>query len=90
MRTFPKRWSTIKRLTTQTLGTSVWQPRFWEHAIRDETDFNRHFHYIHWNPVKHRLRQRPLDWPYSTFHRYLKQGIYTDDWCDTSPDMDLE
>jgi putative transposase len=25
----------------------VWQPRFWEHMIRDETDFDRHFDYIH-------------------------------------------
>lgn len=87
---FSKRWSTIKRLTTQAIGESVWQPRFWEHLIRDETDFQRHFDYVHWNPVKHQLAQRALDWPYSTFHRYLKQGIYTADWCDMSPDLDLD
>ncbi len=87
---FSKRWSTIKRLTTQTIGESIWQERFWEHLIRDETDFQRHFDYIHWNPVKHGLAQRALDWPYSTFHRHLKQGVYTADWCDTSPDLDLE
>src|SRR5262245_46823386 len=23
----------------------VWQPRFWEHMIRDETDYDRHFDY---------------------------------------------
>jgi putative transposase len=87
---FSKRWSTIKRLTTQALGKAVWQARFWEHLIRDEADFQRHFDYIHWNPVKHGLAQRALDWPYSTFHRHLKRGIYTADWCDLSPDLDLE
>ncbi len=30
-----------------------WQRRFWEHLIRDETDFRQHIDYIHWNPVKH-------------------------------------
>jgi putative transposase len=87
---FSKRWSTLKRLTTQALGQTVWQARFWKHLIRDEADFQSHFNYIHWNPVKHELVQRAIDWPYSTFHRYLKQGIYTPDWCDQSPDLDLE
>ena len=87
---FSIRWATIKRLTTQAVGRSVWQERFWEHLIRDEADFQRHFDYIHWNPVKHALVQRAVDWPYSTFHRYLRQGIYSTDWCDLSPDLDLE
>lgn len=32
---------------------AFWQRRFWEHQIRDESDFRRHVDYIHWNPVKH-------------------------------------
>ena len=32
--------------------STIWQRRFWEHEIRDQEDFNRHFDYIHWNPVK--------------------------------------
>src|SRR5437016_4337028 len=31
----------------------VWQRRFWEHAIRDDSDFERHVDYIHSNPAKH-------------------------------------
>ena len=58
----------------------VWQRRFWEHVIRDEGDLERHFDYIHYNPVKHRLVQRPADWPYSTFRQYVKRGFYSLDW----------
>ena len=87
---FSNRWSSIKRLTTQALGRSVWQARFWEHAIRDERDYAAHVDYVHWNPVKHGHARRAIDWPYSTFHRYLKQGIYTADWCDMRVDMDLD
>jgi len=61
--------------------SAVWQRRFWEHAIRDELDYARHFDYIHVNPLKHGLVQRVIDWPHSTFHRHVKKGIYPLDWC---------
>ncbi len=57
-----------------------WQRRFWEHAIRDDEDFQRHMDYIHWNPVKHAYVTNPIDWPYSTFHRLVAQGLYPSDW----------
>jgi putative transposase len=59
---------------------TIWQRRFWEHTIRDEEDLAKHFDYIHYNPVKHGLVQRVRDWPYSSFHRLVKQGIYPIDW----------
>lgn len=49
----------------------MWQRRFWEHQIRDPDDFNRHVEYIHWNPVKHGHETCVIDWPCSTFHRYI-------------------
>jgi putative transposase len=58
----------------------LWQRRFWEHQIRDENDFARHGDYIHWNPVKHGLVTRACDWPYSTFHRLVREGRHLPDW----------
>jgi putative transposase len=58
----------------------IWQRRFWEHTIRDQRGFNHRFHYIHGNPVKHGYVKRPGDWPYSSFHRAVRQGIYPADW----------
>ena len=63
----------------------VWQSRFWEHTIRDEDDFARHVDYIHYNPVKHGLTQTARDWPHSSFHRYVKQGLLSEDWGGTAP-----
>jgi putative transposase len=60
--------------------TGIWQRRFWEHAIRDEADFQRHVDYIHFNPVKHGYVTRVCDWPYSSFHRYVKNGLLPRDW----------
>lgn len=54
--------------------SGLWQRRFWEHQIRDDADFARHADYIHWNPVRHGLVNRAVDWPYSTFHRFVCDG----------------
>lgn len=49
-------------------------------AISDESDFARHCDYIHSNPVRHGLCQQAADWKYSSFHRYVVQGVYSVDW----------
>ncbi|MBD2256493.1 transposase [Pseudanabaena sp. FACHB-2040] len=59
---------------------AVWQRRFWEHQIRDETDFANHVDYIHYNPVRHGLVISPQSWPYSSFSRYVEAGKYLSDW----------
>ncbi|HEY5602579.1 MAG TPA: transposase [Gammaproteobacteria bacterium] len=61
---------------------TIWQRRFWEHQIRDETDYQRHMDYIHFNPVKHGLVKQVKDWPYSTFHKYVANGLYPENWGD--------
>jgi putative transposase len=71
-----------KRKRAQT----VWQPRFWEHQIRDERDYENHCDYIHWNPVKHGLVSRVGDWSYSSFHRFVHSGIYPQNWTETPKD----
>jgi putative transposase len=90
---YPIRLSLIKRRFTTALAQAgagparrpngehaLWQRRFWEHTIRDETDYARHVDYIHFNPVKHRLVARVRDWPYSSFHQYVRRGDLPEDW----------
>ena len=91
---FSMRWGLIKANFSRAIGKGerrsqsrlargergIWQRRFWEHLIRDQDDFNRHVDYIHWNPVKHGWVRRVADWPHSTFHNYLKRGVYRADW----------
>jgi putative transposase len=58
----------------------IWQRRFWVHTISNEEDLRRHIDYIHYNPVKHGYVKCVSDWPYSTFHAYVKKGIYAHNW----------
>ena len=85
---FPLRWRLIKRRTTMAAGHgNLWQPRFWEHLIRDDRDFRNHLEYIHYNPVKHGHVGTPKDWPWSSFHRYVREGVYEPDWGSTAPEL---
>ncbi len=94
---FPKRWRLIKSRFTRAVvasGTPIgsrsdgeralWQRRYWEHTIRDDEDFSRHVDYIHFNPVKHGLVTRIRDWPYSSFHAYVRHNALPEDWAATS------
>jgi putative transposase len=65
--------------------SDVWHRRFWEHTITDDDDFEQHLHYIHYNPVKHGFVRCPHLWPYSSFSRWVKDGLYDGLWgcgCD--------
>jgi len=69
--------------------STIWQRRFWEHQIRDEIDFERHVDYIHVNPVKHRYVDSVWEWSHSTFHRYVREGVYPRDWGGSRDISDL-
>lgn len=72
----------------------LWQHRFWDHVIRNENDYEGHFHYIHYNPVKHGYVTTPEDWPHSSYRYYMEEGYYQIGWGYTEPEgvkgMNLE
>lgn len=59
---------------------AIWQRRFWEHTVRNSADLQRCVDYVHFNPVKHGLVQAVKDWPYSSFHRAVRNGNLAADW----------
>jgi putative transposase len=65
----------------------IWQRRYWEHTLRNEHDFERHCDYIHFNPVKHGHARAAVEWPHSSFHRFVKLGIYPANWAN-GPESD--
>ena len=67
----------------------LWQRHFWEHAIRDDRDFENHVAYIHFNPVKHGHALRPVDWPHSSIHKYIERGVLNADWA-IAPEIDAQ
>ena len=92
---FAMRWRLIKTMFSRSVERGerrsasrstksergIWQRRFWEHTLRDENDFERHCHYIHFNPVKHGHVSAPSQWQYSSFHRFVRLGVYPMNWA---------
>ena len=94
---FSTRWQMVKTAFSRRIpayvkangSKTLWQPRFYEHCLRDESDFHKHLDYIHYNPVKHGLVATPGEWPYSSFKRFVNFGLYPCNWGDVAPaDMD--
>jgi len=91
---YPSRWQRIKgrfsracpagEVISASRGRKrergIWHRRYWEHTLRDDRDFASHVDYIHYNPVKHGHAGRVLDWPHSSFHRFVREGILPCDW----------
>jgi putative transposase len=90
---FDQRWRSIKSRFSRAIAAAgapatlnkngaydVWQPRYWEHTIRDERDLEHHVAYIHYNPVKHGHVSKVAAWPHSSFHRYVRMGMLPEDW----------
>jgi len=44
-----------------------WQKRYYDFNVRNHEQFVEKVHYIHWNPVRRGLCERPEDWPWSSF-----------------------
>ena len=98
---YSTRWAVIKNAVSRFAGVStvsadttsrikhrdsaIWQRHFYEHEIRNERDFERHMDYVHFNPVRHGHAASAAEWPYSTFHRYVREGVYAPDWGGTEP-----
>jgi putative transposase len=97
---FPSRWRDIKIAFSKSLPATerrspvmvgrgergIWQRRYWEHTIRDDSDYAAHMDYVHFNPVKHGLSPRPADWPYSSFRRRVTRGLYSAEWLGGGPE----
>jgi len=73
---------------------SLWQSRFWDHVIRDETDLQKHFDYIHWNPVKHGYVKDACEWSNSSYGYWFEKAYYGKQWGMDEPSsitgMDFE
>lgn len=87
---YPARWKSIKSRFTRHLKKTelnmsnnrhgeynIWQKNYWEHTNRNEKDLSQHIDY---NPVKHGWVNSVVDWPHSSFHKYVKKSKLPANW----------
>jgi REP-associated tyrosine transposase len=58
-------------------SSPFWQRRYYDRNVRDHEEFINDLKYIHRNPVKRGLVEKPEDWPWSSYRHYAldEQGI---------------
>jgi putative transposase len=78
MKLFKLKFSGLYRAKHHLLKGRIWQYRYWDHIIRNQSDLNRHIDYIHYNPVKHRIVSNPRHYEHSSINKYLDE--YPADW----------
>jgi putative transposase len=91
-RNFSVRWKVLKARFSRAIDPAcdpargrragergIWQRRFWEHLIRDETDYGAHLAYIHNNPVKHGYVTDRRDWPHSSWRYHRDMATWPED-----------
>jgi hypothetical protein len=54
----------------------LWQPRFFDPALRTVEEYNEKVEYIHLNPVRAGLVSRPEDWRWSSYHEYAGMSAH--------------
>ena len=48
----------------------LWQHQFWDRFVRDAKEFRQRLDYMHYNPVKQGLVNRPENWRWSSFNNF--------------------
>ncbi|MGB7291225.1 MAG: transposase [Thermodesulfobacteriota bacterium] len=48
----------------------LWQHQFLDHIVRSKEDYRSHIEYIHYNPIKHGLCDKPEDYRWSSYRFY--------------------
>ena len=79
----------FKNVTGKEEKTTLWQRRFWDHIICNDHDLHKHMDYIHYNPVKHGVVSKPMDYRWSSFNTHVQLGNYASHWGAYTPPVTI-
>jgi putative transposase len=77
------RWRAVKIAFSKALRKSpatsadgaIWARQYQEFRVSDETEYASLIDYMHTNPVRHGLCASAQDWPWSSVHRFIAEGL---------------
>jgi len=53
----------------------IWQKSFWDTQMRTWKQYDKKWEYVHMNPVRKGLVERPDDWPFQGDHHFLEGHV---------------
>lgn len=77
------RWRAVKIAFSKSLRKSgnasddgaIWERHYLDHPIADDAEYCQLIDYVHMNPLRHGLCERPDSWPWSSMHRFRSAGL---------------
>lgn len=78
------RWRAVKIAFSKSLRKAavpdasdgaVWEKHYRDYRIGDDAEYALLVDYVHANPVLHGLCAHPHDWPWSSLHRFMSDGM---------------
>ena len=78
---FATRWRLIlsRFLRDYHVDSAIWEQDYRVRKLRSE-QLSEHMDYIHFDPVRHGHCRRSTDWAWSSFHAYVRRGVYDPEW----------
>jgi putative transposase len=64
----------VSRQVVHPAGTPFWQPRYYDFNVWSAEKRVEKLKYIHWNPVRRGLVEKPEDWQWSSYRHYASQA----------------
>ena len=81
-------WPTLDALFARNLARDACDaavamaPRpHWIYPVEDAREVRHLVDRIHSDPLRHGLVARPVFWPWSSFARHVRAGVYAPNWC---------
>ena len=77
------RWRAVKiafskavhKARPATAKGAIWQPHYTQRHIDDDASYRALVDYVHDSPVSAGLCPHPLEWPWSSVHRFVAEGF---------------
>jgi putative transposase len=82
------RWRAVKIAFSKSLRKAspsnasegaIWQRHYRQHRIGDDTEYAAMVDYVHMNPLRHGYCEQAADWPWSSLHRFVAEGLIVPD-----------
>lgn len=76
------RWRAVKiafsksvRKSRKLADGNLWARQYRQYEVEGEGEYEQLVDYLHGNPVRHGYCQQAQDWPWSSVHRFITEGL---------------
>jgi putative transposase len=73
LRQFHSKTTVMLNRLDKEAGRQVWH-NYWDTCITHTTSYNARLHYVHLNPVKHKLVENAEDYPFCSYRWFLEKA----------------